>query len=52
MTEMAYDAPPSVDDAEISRQRLATRAAKATAMVLKLLPGIALLLFWQWASAG
>ena len=50
MTEMAYDAPPSVDDAEISRQRLATRAAKPLQWFLKLLPGIALLLFWQWAS--
>jgi len=50
MTEMAYDAPPSVHDAEISRQRLATRAAKPLQWFLKLLPGIALLLFWQWAS--
>src|SRR5258708_34523340 len=50
MTGMAYDAPPSVDDAEISRQRLATRAAKPLQWLLKLLPGIALLLFWQWAS--
>src|SRR5258707_9117429 len=50
MTEMAYDAPPSVDDAEISRQRLATRAAKPLQWFLKLLPGIALVLFWQWAS--
>ena len=50
MTEMAYHAPPSVDDAEISRQRLATRAAKPLQWFLKLLPGIALLLFWQWAS--
>src|SRR5258708_28381329 len=50
MTGMAYDAPPSVDDAEISRQRLATRAAKPLQWFLKLLPGIALLLFWQWAS--
>src|SRR5258707_10077502 len=50
MTEMAYDAPPSAGAAEISRQRLATRAAKPLQWFLKLLPGIVLLLFWQWAS--
>jgi NitT/TauT family transport system permease protein len=48
MTEMAYHAPPSVDDA--SRKHLATRAAKPLQWFLKLLPGITLLLFWQWAS--
>ena len=47
MTEMAYDAPES---SAASRQRVAANAAKPLQWLLKLLPGIALLLFWQWSS--
>jgi NitT/TauT family transport system permease protein len=47
MTEMAYDAPES---SAASRRRVAANAAKPLQWLLKLLPGIALLLFWQLSS--
>jgi NitT/TauT family transport system permease protein len=47
MTEMAYDAPES---SAASRRRFAANTAKPLQWLLKLLPGVALLLFWQWAS--
>jgi NitT/TauT family transport system permease protein len=47
MTEMTFDASGG---SAASRGRLSASAAKLLQWVLKLLPGIALLLFWQWAS--
>jgi NitT/TauT family transport system permease protein len=47
MTDMAYDAPAGT---ETPRRRLAATAARSLQWIVKLLPGIALLLFWQWAS--
>jgi len=47
MTDMAYD--PSQGSAP-ARRSFAAYAAKPVQWLLKLLPGIALLLFWQWAS--
>jgi NitT/TauT family transport system permease protein len=47
MTDTAYDAPA---DDTTGRRGLVASAAKPMQWLLKLLPGIALLLFWQWAS--
>jgi len=47
MTEMTYDAP---ERNATSRRRFAANAAKLLQWLLKLLPGVALLFFWQWAS--
>jgi NitT/TauT family transport system permease protein len=47
MTDMAYDASQG---SATSRRRLAARAAKPLQWLLKFVPGIVLLLFWQWAS--
>lgn len=47
MTERAYDAAES---SAASRRRFAANAARPLQWLLKLLPGIALLVFWQWAS--
>jgi NitT/TauT family transport system permease protein len=47
MTDTAYDAPA---DDTAARRGLAAIAARPLQWLLKLLPGIALLLFWQWAS--
>jgi NitT/TauT family transport system permease protein len=47
MTDMGYGAAAS--GAPLSRRVIAA-AAKPLQWVVKLLPGIALLLFWQWAS--
>jgi NitT/TauT family transport system permease protein len=47
MTEMAYDASAGP---ATSRRRFAANAARPLQWLLKLLPGVALLLFWQWAS--
>jgi NitT/TauT family transport system permease protein len=44
---MAYDAPES---SAALRRRFAANAAKPLQWLLKLLPGVALLLFWQWSS--
>lgn len=47
MTDIAYNAS---EGSAASRRNLITNAAKPLQWLLKLLPGIALLLFWQWAS--
>jgi NitT/TauT family transport system permease protein len=47
MTNMAYDASAGT---ATSRRRFAANAAKPLQWLLKLLPGITLLMFWQWAS--
>ncbi|MGA7804535.1 ABC transporter permease [Bradyrhizobium sp.] len=47
MTEMIYDASST---AEQTAARRSAWMAKATHGLLALLPGIVLLLFWQWAS--
>jgi NitT/TauT family transport system permease protein len=47
MTDMAYDASQG---SATPRRSLAANAAKPLQWLLKLVPGIALLLFWQWAS--
>ncbi|HTC98140.1 MAG TPA: ABC transporter permease [Bradyrhizobium sp.] len=48
MTDMAYDAPPSAEDAATShRPAWIGRLAHA---LFALLPGLVFLLFWQWAS--
>jgi NitT/TauT family transport system permease protein len=48
MTDITYDAPPSADSAATSpRPAWVGRLAHA---VFALLPGLAFLLFWQWAS--
>jgi NitT/TauT family transport system permease protein len=48
MTDMAYDAPPSAEDVPKSpRHAWAGRLAHALFAVL---PGLAFLLFWQWAA--
>ena len=47
MTDMPYDA--SQGSASL-RRSLAANAAKPLQWLLKLVPGIVLLLFWQWAS--
>jgi NitT/TauT family transport system permease protein len=44
MTDMTYEGGAA------SRRHLTASAAKPLQWLLKLLPGIALLLFWQWAS--
>lgn len=47
MTDIAYNAS---EGSAASRRNLITNAAKPLQWLLKLLPGIVLLLFWQWAS--
>ena len=47
MTDIAYNAS---EGSAASRRNLTANAAKPLQWLLKLLPGIALLLFWQWAS--
>lgn len=47
MTELAYEAS---EGSAHSRRRPAANAAGPLQWIAKLLPGIALLLFWQWAS--
>ena len=47
MTDMAYDAS---ERAATSRRRLSANVARPLQWLLKLAPGIALLVFWQWAS--
>ena len=47
ITDMTYDASQG-DTAP--RWNVAAMATKLLQWLLKLLPGIALLLFWQWAS--
>jgi NitT/TauT family transport system permease protein len=47
MTDMAYDASQG---SATPRRSFAANAAKPLQWLLKLVPGIALLLFWQWAS--
>jgi NitT/TauT family transport system permease protein len=48
MTEMAYEASPPATEAD-SPVRLAW-IQKATHWLITLLPGVGLLLFWQWSS--
>jgi NitT/TauT family transport system permease protein len=48
MSELACDASPR--NAVSHRQRLSSQAIDLLQPLLKLLPGIVLLLFWQWAS--
>jgi NitT/TauT family transport system permease protein len=48
MTDMAYDAPPSAEDVPISPRH--AWAGRLTHALFAVLPGVALLLFWQWAS--
>lgn len=47
MSDMAYDAS---EGEATSRRSLSAHAAKPLQWLLRLLPGIALLVFWQWAS--
>jgi NitT/TauT family transport system permease protein len=47
ITDIAYNAS---EGSAASRRNLTANAAKPLQWLLKLLPGIALLLFWQWAS--
>ena len=47
ISDIAYDAS---EGDTTSRRRLSAYAAKALQWLLKLVPGIALLVFWQWAS--
>jgi NitT/TauT family transport system permease protein len=47
MTGLAYEAS---EGRAPSRRRPAANAARSLQWLVKLLPGIALLLFWQWAS--
>jgi NitT/TauT family transport system permease protein len=47
ITDVTYDAS---EGAAPSRRRLSAYAAKPLQWLVKLLPGIALLVFWQWAS--
>jgi NitT/TauT family transport system permease protein len=48
MTDMAYAAPPSADDAATSPRP--AWIGKLTHGLLAALPGLVFLLFWQWAS--
>jgi NitT/TauT family transport system permease protein len=48
MTDMAYDAPPSAEDVPISPRH--AWAGRLTHALLAVLPGLAFLLFWQWAA--
>jgi NitT/TauT family transport system permease protein len=48
MTAMAYQPPPSAEEATTSARGAWT--GKVTRGLLALLPGVCLLIFWQWAS--
>jgi NitT/TauT family transport system permease protein len=49
MTNVAYEEPPV--SAETAAPRRGVWSTKAAQRILTLLPGVALLFFWQW-SAG
>jgi NitT/TauT family transport system permease protein len=48
MTDMAYDVPPSTEDAPTAPRH--AWAGRLTHALFAVLPGLAFLLFWQWAS--
>jgi NitT/TauT family transport system permease protein len=48
MTDMAYDAPPSAENAATSPRH--AWAGRLTHALFAVLPGLVFLLFWQWAA--